>query len=604
MFLRQITNPNGRVRLVIVRGFRDAQGKNRQKVALTCGFLDDLKKTYDDPVAHFTEVAAQMTRDHKELHDPVTITFKPDETLEKISPDDAHVKNIGYAALSKLYHELEIDYFINNRRRYTKAQYNHNAVFKLLVFDRILFPSSKRGAWAHKNRFFDTMDFTLEDIYKALDLFADHSAELLLAIHKRIRTLHKRSTTLVYYDVTNYYFEIDRETALLKKGVCKEHRPDPIVQMGLFMDERGLPITFNMYAGNTQDCRTLIPSLLEVNYEYGLKDIIIVADRGMITSDNLARIILQRNGYVMSTSVRKGDASLKQFVLDENGYTCIRNDTGEVVFKYKSRMVPRTIEPHTLTGKAGTPVTINQRQIVLYSAKYAAKARRDRQKALEKALEFIDDPNKHTRSTSKGASKYVQQVFFDAQGNELPAAKKHLAFDFDKLAAEEQFDGYYVIATNVIGLEEGEKPFSGKSRFTNEGWFQLNRKVSDMDVVEMYRGLWKIEETFKITKSTLKTRPVFLRTETHIRAHFLICFVSLVLIRLLEYRTKGKHSAQRIAHSLASANGIYLDQGYYHFFYYDEVLHDIGKALGIDFSKKYLKLGQIRSLLAATKKTS
>jgi transposase len=577
MFLRQITNPNGRTRLVIVRGFRDEHGKNRQKVELSCGFLDELQHIYDDPVAHFTEVAAQMTEEHNKLHDPVTITFKPDEVLDKSIEGHSNLKNIGHAALSTIYHELEIDYFLNNRRRYTKAKFNHNAMFKLLVFDRILFPSSKRGAFAHKHRFFDTMDFSLEDIYKALDLYADHADAMLLAIHKRISKLHKRSTALVYYDVTNYYFETDRETPLLKKGVSKEHRPDPIVQMGLFMDERGIPITFSMHPGNTQDCKTLIPSLLDIRYEYGMKDIIIVADRGMVSSDNLSRILLQHNGYVISRSVRQADEELKKYVLDPQDYTPIYDKEGNLVFKYKSRDFPRTIQPHTLTGELGKQVQINERQIVFYSTKYAQKAKRDRQRAVQKALELADNPSKHTKSTNKGAAQFVEQ---------------------------ELFDGYYMITTNVIGLEDTQERFRGKSRFTPEGWFQLNKRVSDLDIIEMYRGLWKIEETFKISKSTLNTRPVFLRDEKHIRAHFLICFVSLVILRLLEYRMGGKHHAHKIAQSLALANGMYLDQGYYHFSYYDDVLEDVGKAVGVDFSKKYLKLGQIRSLLASTKKSS
>jgi transposase len=604
MFLRQITNPNGRTRLVIVRGFRDEHGKNRQKVELSCGFLDELEHVYDDPVAHFTEVAAQMTEEHKKLHDPVTITFKPDEVLDKSTEGHSNLKNIGHAALSKIYHDLEIDYFLNNRRRYTKAKFNHNAIFKLLVFDRILFPSSKRGAFAHKHRFFDAMDFSLEDIYKALDLYADHADAMLLAIHKRISKLHKRSTALVYYDVTNYYFETDRETSLLKKGVSKEHRPDPIVQMGLFMDEKGLPITFSMHPGNTQDCKTLIPSLMDIRYEYGMKDIIIVADRGMVSSDNLSRILLQHNGYVISRSVRKSDAEVKQYVLNPEGYTHIYDKDGNLVFKYKSRRSPRSIQPHTLRGELGDEVAINERQIVFYSTKYAQKAKRDRQRAVQKALELADDPSKHTKSTNKGAAQFVKQEFFDADGNLLKHTRKELSFDFDKLAKQELFDGYYMITTNVIGIEDKQDRFKGKSRFTPEGWFQLNKPVSDLDIIEMYRGLWKIEETFKISKSTLSTRPVFLRDEKHIRAHFLICFVSLVMLRLLEYRMGGKHSANKIARSLALANGMYLDQGYYHFSYYDDVLEDVGKAVGIDFSKKYLKLGQIRSLLASTKKTS
>jgi len=571
MYLKKSTSSKtGRTHISIVHGFRDEKGKTRQKTIQTCGYLDELKKKYDDPVAHFKQIAKKLDQARKEKERPITLSISPQSSLP-VGTDNR--KNFGHVAFSHLYHELELDYFINNRRRYTEAEYNHNAIFKLLVYSRLLQPSSKKKAFEHRDLFFDKMDFSLDDVYRSLTFFSKHKDEMLLALHNRISTLYGRDTSLVYYDVTNYYFEIDKQDDMRRKGVSKEHRPDPIIQMGLFMDTDGIPLNYGLYSGNTLDKQTLIPMIRKIRKDYTLGRIIIVADRGMMAGNNIRQILLDKNGYVLSYSIRGADSAFKNYVLEEEGYRI-----GSEGFKIKSRIYPREITVTTLQGKK-EKVRIEEKQVIFYSQKYAEKAKADREAAIHKAKHLITSQAAYNRSTFHGAAKYVKDLTFSTGSGEVLQDAKHIRFfDDDKLTEEEKYDGYYAIVTSDLDTE-------------------------DEKIIEMYRGLWRIEESFKIIKSDLETCPVYLSTRDHIEAHFLICFISLVLARILEKKLDRKYSVTAILDSLNKSSCSLLDQNMYLFDYYDEVLSAIGKELEIDFSKKYRTVKEIRGIIGNSKKT-
>lgn len=595
----------GRTKLKIVEGYRK-EGKVKQRMVKDLGYLDELEKQFDDPIAHFKAVAKQMTAEKNRAKEKVQVMVPVHSTLERkdsLPPEEHPRKNIGYGALSVLYHQLEIDYFLNNRRRYKKFEANLNSIFKMLVFNRALFPGSKRRAWERRGIFFDDPRYSLEDVYRSLDYFLQWRPALLKHLHARMQSQYGRDTLLLYYDVTNYYFEIDQPDELRKKGVSKEHRPKPIVQMGLFMDEQGLPVSYDLYQGNANDSTTLPSMLDDTVVGFGMHHLIVVADKGMMSGDNIARIRLLHNGYVISYSVRGADQKFKDYVLDEKGYTEVHDDEGQLVSKHKSRYAPREIWVTTTEGKRKKTL-VNERQIIIYSDAYARRAGKEREKAVNKAGKQIWSLSKDAKPSNYGSAKYIKKVPYDRETGECTDNSDYMVFlDEERIAEEEQLDGYYVICTNVIGLAPQQKPFKGRCRYTHDGFFQLNREVTDEDIIGMYKGLWRIEETFKVTKSELKTRPVFLSTETHIRAHFLICFVTLLLMRLLEYRLNWRHSASALQQALSSACGTRLEDNLYVFDHYDEVLEDVGNNLGLDFSRKYMSAQQIRSFMGATKKT-
>jgi transposase len=571
MFLKKSTNKKtGRTYLSIVNTYHDSKKKQtRTSTIKSLGYLDVLQKEYDDPVAYFTEEVRKMNEENNRDKKTITLSISLDETLDL---DSDNRKNFGYAALSKIYHELDLDSFLRNRQRYSKEEYDANAIMKLLVYSRLLYPASKKKTHENRDKFFDKFDFSLDDVYRSLSFFNKHGDSLQLWLHERIKERYKRNTDLVYYDVTNYYFEIDEQDDFRRNGVSKEHRPDPIVQMGLFVDTNGIPINYRLFPGNNPDKTTLIPALGKIQRDYSLGRIIVVADKGLTTGDNIWYILSAKNGYVLSYSVRGSDQKFQEYVLDERGYTYKGDD-----YKIKSRLCPREI---WVTSKNGKKIkkTVHEKQIVFYSTKYAEKAKQDRKAAILKAKDLIKNPAKYNKSTTYGAAKYVKNLTFDAQtGEVLESAKQLLSFDEEKLREEEKFDGYYAILTSEY-------------------------KEPDERVIDIYRGLWKIEESFKITKSDFESRPVYLSLKEHIDAHFLTCFISLVIVRILEYRLNYKYSATAILESLRKCSCSLNQENYYLFNFYNYTLKDIGQELGIDFSKKNMSLSDIKKIIGRTKK--
>ena len=280
MFLGKLYDKKtGRTWLKIVEAYR-LNGRPKQRMIQDLGYLDELEKIYPDPIAHFKEVAKQMTLEKKEKEQARHVQLDPNASLpkqENLSPTAVARKNLGYAALSKLYHEMKIDVFLNNHQRYRKFAANLNSIFKMLIFNRALYPDSKRGAWENRGIFFENTDYSQQDVYRSLDYFLEWRPALLEQLHEQVKVNYARDTLLLYYDVTNYYFEIDEPDSLRAKGVSKEHRPNPIVQMGLFLDEKGLPVSYELYRGNTNDCTTLPSMLDDTVVDFGLHHLIIVA---------------------------------------------------------------------------------------------------------------------------------------------------------------------------------------------------------------------------------------------------------------------------------------------------------------------------------------
>lgn len=544
---------------------------SRSKTVESLGYLDDLQKQYDDPVAHFQKYVNQLKAAKKEKRASIDLSFYDSDRL--CTSDTALRKNFGYAALSQIYHELEINKFLVNRQRHTKEQYDANTIMKMLVYSRLLFPASKKSSYEKREVFFEKTDYSLDDVYRCLSFFNKHKEKLQVWLNEKIKEKYGRDSSLIYYDVTNYYFESDEQDDFKHKGVSKEHRPNPIVQMGLFIDNQGIPITYELFSGNTNDCLTYRPNFGRIKKQFGLGRVISVADKGMTTGDNIWYTINtpSKDGYVFSMSVRGAEKNMKEYVLDEDGYQWLGSE-----YKRKSRRYPRTIHVTTASGKKMNKI-VDEKQVVFWSEKYAKRAKAEREAAVAKASDLAKNPGSYTRATSYGAAKYVKKVDYDKKTGEILTASSILELDEEAIREEEKFDGYYVLLTSE--MEE-----------------------SDDKIIDIYRGLWRIEESFKVTKSELEARPVYVWTREHIEAHFLTCFIALTIARILELKTERKYSIHRLLESLANSQCTFLQQNYYLFDYYDEVLKDIGVVTGIDFSKRIRTLGEIKKILASTKK--
>lgn len=569
MYLKKTPQKSGRIYLSIVDGYYDKQkGYSKQVTIEKLGYLDELEKQYDDPIAFFAEKVRKLKKEKAQQRIPVSIVFSPDEKLDTCL---SYRKNFGYSILSRIYHDLAIDNFLINRQRSTKMNSSSNNIMKLLVFSRLLNPASKRKTFDDRTRYFENANYSLDDIYRCLTFFNKHSSALQLWINDRIKQLYGRDSSLVYYDVTNYYFEIDDTDELRKKGVSKEHRPNPIVQMGLFMDAAGIPITFQLFPGNTSDCLTLRPNLSRIQREYSLGKVIVVADKGMTTGDNIYYTLSAKNGYVFSMSIRGADKKLKDYVLKEEDYEWFGTE-----YKRKSRLYPRTILVTATNGKKIKKM-VDEKQVIFYSEKYAKRAKAERDATVAKALELIKNPGKFTRATSYGAAGYVKNINFDKDTGEIITPQKALKLDEDRLHEEEALDGYYAIITSEY-------------------------KESADRIIDIYRGLWRIEESFRVTKSVLEARPVYVSREDHIQAHFLTCFIALVIARILEMKLEHKYSIGQMLESLSKADCTHMKQNYYLFDYYDDVLKDMENIFDTDFSKRVRSLGEIKKILSDTKK--
>lgn len=612
MFLKKTPatkNKTKDIYLAIAESFYDAEEKkNRQRTIKPIGYLSDLMDEYDDPIAHFTQIAKEMTEEKKKNHDTnIKINMS-----EKMDVGENDLKNVGYCILKELYRQLDLDRFWRQKIKNRRIQYPADRIARLLILARILYPASKKKTFEDRHTFFEKFDgFELEDIYHCLDLIHEHQEELQKWIYEHSDKICKRDMSVSYFDCTNYYFDIgvsDMDTLdddgcpvdkngnktaakYRKRGPEKNHRPDPIVEMGLLMDKNGIPLAFDLFPGNESEKIHMRPIINRVKQEFSDSRIIFVADRGLNTSDNIYFLngdnrgeTNLRDGYVYGQSIRGADEEFKKWVIDSTGYVTdlIEEDSNSryadedrcIRFQHKSRIHPKTIRVnlHDQYGKAHKKsVLIDQKQMVYYSGKYAKKQKKDREIMIERARDLISHPQKYTRVTAAGSASYIQNISFNKTTGEIVEGKE-LFLDEEKIAEEEKYDGYYSIVTSEL-------------------------EMSDLEMRNIYRGLALIEDTFKISKSDFDSRPVFARTNDHIDAHFTTCFVALVIIRLLQAKLGHDFPVRRILTALRSYNCTSIEEGRYKFVFFDEVLKKCQDVFGIELDNKYRTQEQIRRML-------
>jgi transposase len=432
--------------------------------------------------------------------------------------------NYGYKYLACIYDALGISEFIRAYEQESGSRSKRPTadIFKFLVLLRILNPDSKRGSCQIKNGFYD-MDtqFTLAQVYRSLDSCAGFEVELQRHLNERVKERIGRDLSYAFFDVTNYFFEIDfpeDEEDLRQKGVSKEHRCDPIAAMGLFMDGNGLPVSMSVFPGNTSDTKTLQPVMKDIKASYGLGRIVVVADKGLNSSDNINAIVNNGDGYIFSQILKgkKGqrfDAELfseKGWVVKSQEYRC-------KVFE----------EAYSGLDREGKKV-IRKRKVLLYWDKADADmARRKREVKLSKAEKAIGN---NAYGIKHGYEEYTKEDIVDKHSGEcLQDIAKVRRVNTEKAEKDARYDGYFCIITSELDYDEAQ-------------------------IRKAYHGLWKIEDSFRIMKSDLYARPVFVRKNEHIRAHFLVCFVALLILRIVQHQMgKRALSAERIARALNAA---------------------------------------------------
>ncbi|MDD7281310.1 MAG: IS1634 family transposase [Erysipelotrichaceae bacterium] len=537
----------------VTEGYRVPGCKNpKQRTIKSFGYLED----QPDQEA-FLQMVRKFDKEYKA--NKKIIVEKRQSEKPFYESEDSISYNFGYRYLEAIYNELELDKFFGNIEYH--GEHSLNSILKYLTIQRILSPDSKRATFQNQNLYGMNDKLKLPEIYRSLTYFDEHSVEIQKHLNEIVKKKIGRNTDEVFYDVTNYYFtkdfedediyeevipmlddpkkireqkivEIEEEDGkhqyrpipgLAKKGVSKEHQLTPIVQMGLFMDDRGLPINMQLFPGNTSDSLTLLPLMGKIKESYNLNRIVVVADKGMNSSKNINKIIENGDGYVFSQIVRgKKGKRYHDRLFDDELYTVINED-------YKYQLFTET---YKVKKEDGSTETRERKVLLYYNGKEARRTKRKRDDKVKKALKSLENAA-YTIDHSK--DKYCRLIHSVKETGEI-AEQTEAVIDEEKIREEEKYDGYFCIITSEMDWDE--------------------KKIR-----EVYHGLWRIEETFRITKSDLEARPIYVRTKEHIGGHFLICFIALLMVRILQDKMNYKLSAERIARAFNMCGCSMPDKG-------------------------------------------
>ncbi|MDF2700125.1 MAG: hypothetical protein K0Q49_1681 [Haloplasmataceae bacterium] len=539
----------------LVESYRDKSGKPKQRVIETLGVLEELMK--DDP-----NILEKLKQEAKQKKGSI-LSVDIDTTQTNSEADK--LLNYGYFFLEGLYHSLKIDEFIKRVTKQFKFKYDFNEILKLLVVSRIMNPASKKETYEKRGQFFnDDFNFSLDDLYRSLDLVNAIKEDLQLHLHEEIKKQYSRDCTLVFYDVTNYYFETEHEDELRAEGLSKENKKSPIVQMGLFIDNNGIPIAYQLFRGNNHDTTTLIPAMNKLKINYSLGKVILTADKGLNSGGNLAYLKNSKNGYIVSQKIRGSKKEFINYVLDEEEY--VYNDTR--TFKMKSFIRERQVK--VKKGNEDAIVTLEEKVLCFWSKAYADREANKRGDIEELIQTFLNNPSKYKASNSFGVKKYLKQIEIDEETGEVNDPKYKLHFDQTKYDRDKALDGYYCIITSELELSEEE-------------------------IIQKYRGLWRIEESFRVMKSDLEGRPVYVWTLNHIEAHFLTCFVALVISRLLQYKLDYRYSVKRIQEVLNGVNCLPINKELYTLTKRDPIYDEIEKIFNVSLDLKYARIEEMKN---------
>jgi transposase len=573
-----------------------SEGKARQKRRVVKN-LGPLSR-FDDGLPDFIgRLRASFREGHpiiQELED-LAVQASPPKIRLELDPRDpsdcvCNPKNIGYFILDGLYNALGIYDVLNFHKSRSKIGYDLNGLTRLLVFGRILWPDSKLGTFDSRDRYlFGIAPSASErEVYRALDCLNERAEAIQTRMNTKIGKNIGRNTEVCFYDVTNYYFEIGQndedekndvgnvtQLGLRKKGVSKEKRGEPIVQMGLFIDDNGIPIAYRLFPGNNTDQTTLRPALEKSIDKMNFGKVIIIADGGLNNGPNIAHMLSKGNGYIVSKSTKKSDKEVKAWMLDEIGYEWNENRT----FKVKSKIRKRKIK-----DAEGKTIEITEKLVCYWSKKHYDREVKENAQFIKYLESIIRNPDK-LKDKPKKIEKFLEKTEIVKDTGEIVDTKTLLSIDEGKV--KEYFDllGYYTLMTS-----ETEK--------------------TDREIINKYHGLSRIEDSFRITKSDLEGRPVYVRRPEHINAHFLICFIALAMIRLIQYRVlkfQGKDTlnedgwesgvtAERIKEALGGFMADALPGGYHRLTMPNKDMKLIFAGMGVDADLRLPATAELRRL--------
>lgn len=518
----------------ISKGYINNKGVSTSTIVRKLGTLNDLiaehGPTRDDVMAWAKEQARLETEKYKsdQKSKSVQITFHADR---QIPFDRKAFYRGGYLFLQRIYHALSINKICRKLRDKYKFKYDINAILSDLIYARILEPSSKRSSYKTASEFMEKPSYKLHDIYRALDVLGNECDFIQSEVYKNSRLIGKRNDKILFYDCTNYYFEIEQEDGKKMYGKSKEHRPNPIVQMGMFMDGDGIPLAFSVFPGNANEQTSLKPLEEKVLSDFECQKFIYCSDAGLGSESIRNFNHIGERSFIVTQSIKKLKSEDKKWALNKEGFKRVSDDTPVDISSLSEddNGLYYKEEPYT-------PRNIHQRLIVTYSPKFARYQKTIRDNQVDRAQKLLESGAvKRCRKNPNDPARFIGKRAATDDGE---VAKIQHYLDTEKIEQETQYDGLYAISTDLL-----DDPVS--------------------EVLKVSEGRWEIEECFRIMKTDFEARPVFLQDETRIEAHFLICFLSLIIYRYLEKSIGEGYTCEEIISTLRRINFADIqEQGY------------------------------------------
>ena len=530
MYINITGSPNNKD-VYIYQSFRKENGKTSSHIYKKLGKMNDLLVQFDNDKDKMMAWARNEAKKETELYNlkngKVSVDFSQGARILK---NEQRLFNIGYLFLQSLVTELRLDKICRSIKGRHKYQYDLLAVFTDLIYARILHPSSKRESYEYCKTLLEPPKYHLQDVYRALSVIAEESDFIQSELYRNSNFVHPRNKKILYYDCTNFYFEIEQEDELRKYGKSKEHRPNPIVTMGLFMDADGIPLSFDIFPGNQNDQTTLKPLEQKIIRDFNCSEFIFCSDSGLGSHNNRRFNSFNHRAYVITHSLKKMKEEERKEAMNPTQFRKIGaqkfidlrtlDETDEEIYNsvyYK--------EYPLITGD------MDETLIVTYSPKYAAYQRKIREGQIERAKKLLDSPGKKRKGkNSNDPMRFVKCTTITKDGE--IAEKTVYGLDQEQIEKEAMYDGFYAVVTNLEG-DVG-------------------------DIIRINQQRWEIEENFRIMKEELGPRPAFVRREDRIKAHFMTCYISLIIYRLLEKRIGKGFTCDQIIQTLRAMNMTFL----------------------------------------------
>ena len=509
----------------IIKDYTDINGKRTTKIFEKLGNQDQVEKRFgkEDTLNRIKKYINELNDEDKD--ELLKREYNPNK---RIAPGIKRQFNVGYLFLQKLYNQLRINDICNSIQDKYQFHFDLNEILSYLVFARIIYPSSKLETFKQCQNFIEQPKFKLHDEYRALSYIAQNMDYIQENLYKNSKNIIKRNSNIIYYDCTNYFFEINNEDDIRKYGISKEHRPNPIVGMGLFMDGDGLPLSCNIFPGNMNEQKTLIPEEGKIikNFKMDNTKLILSTDAGLASDEIKKYNIKDNRGFVMTQSLKKLKNEYKQQVFDKSGWH-IANDLKNIYNLETIESNEELREKHydTLFYKVIETETksVKQDLIVTFCFRYFDYNRNIRNNQIERAMKSIETNNVTRKGKNQNDYRRLINEVSTTDTGEIAENNSYI-INKELIEDEERYDGYYALTTNLIG------------------------DVSE--IFKIVKGRWEIEESFRIMKSDFLARPVNLSREDRIKAHFMTCFISLFIYRLLEKKLDNKYTSTEILDTL------------------------------------------------------